>query len=520
MLTERAEGLMCLSRVAKYALVALSALATAVLCVPDGSTTATLSSMALPAAIMFLALTAWGPGASVWGRSYFRQPVQTTLMVTLVDTVIAALSLLAVRLWPAVAVGMPLGLCLVTSGTALLLLNRFLPKVLSKLLYGRKPRSRVLVLGPPNALELIRRQILVGRAVGLEFVDGTAATDESRELRLFNPEDSSTAAAPALAPLHSRIHDPDSPHAVDRVIFVRHVTTLQTLEQEQEIQRQCETAGLPLTVYVEHSSLPFGSSVARTAMAADPFAASQEPLQNIVNLAAKRTADILVSIPFVLFILPPLCALVWIAHRAQSPGPLFYRQKRCGLNGATFSIFKFRTMHLPDPGQTDLEDNPAPRIFELGAVLRDSRLDEIPQFINVLLGTMSIVGPRAHHGKDRDRFSQLVPHYLLRMQVKPGITGPAQYREYQGVFARNNVGSRVECDLEYISRWSLLSDLLLMLKTGRVIAESLSANVTGRLRRPSSMPAPHITSISLDKPALASLGNTKRTDHQRDQRAA
>lgn len=520
MLSDRAEGLMRLSRTVKYVLTAATALLTAVLSGRGDGLEAVVSGMTLPATILFLALTAWGPAWHNWGRTYFHQPVQTTLRITFMDTIIAALSLTGVRLWPSVAVGIPLGLCLLTSATALMMLNRFLPAIMSFLLYRARRPTRVLVLGPPQSMELLQRQVAMGKAIGLQFVDGTAVPNQTVGLRLFDPGSEISTDVPSVAPIYSRVQQPESPHAVDRVVFVRQDSQSCTFDQEQEIRRRCEAAGLPLTIYVENHSATLGHSLSRETPSSEPFPASQEPLQNPMNQAMKRCVDVLISIPFVLFVLPPLCALVWLVHRAQSPGPLFYRQKRCGLNGATFQIFKFRTMHVPAPGQTDLEDNPKPRIFELGAVLRDSRLDEIPQFLNVLLGSMSIVGPRAHHGQDRDRFSRIVPPYPLRMQVKPGITGPAQYKEYSGVFASHDVGSRVASDLTYIDRWTLESDLLLMLKTSRVIAESLSRNLTGRLRGEPAVAPPPMATISLEQPVLAPLNTAERNEPPHQQQAA
>ena len=145
----------------------------------------------------------------------------------------------------------------------------------------------------------------------------------------------------------------------------------------------------------------------------------------------------------------------------------------------------------PPPGETDIEDNPAPRIFSLGGLLRDSRLDEIPQFVNVLAGQMSVVGPRAHHAQDRKKFSAIVPHYPMRMQAKPGITGLAQYREYRGLFEKGNVADRVDCDLKYIVGWTFETDLTLMVRTAHLIASALlDAVVSGLRTQPETISIP------------------------------
>ncbi len=187
----------------------------------------------------------------------------------------------------------------------------------------------------------------------------------------------------------------------------------------------------------------------------------------------KRSIDIAISLPVVLFVLPILCLVVKTAQWMQSSGPMFYRQIRCGRDDRQFSILKFRTMHVPSPGASDIERNPEGRIFPLGCFLRNSKIDEIPQFVNVLLGSMSVVGPRPHHFEDCKKFEGVVEDYRLRSIAKPGITGLAQYREYRGAFAWNCVQSRVERDLKYINTWSQALDLSLIAKTAVVVLVKL-----------------------------------------------
>lgn len=181
----------------------------------------------------------------------------------------------------------------------------------------------------------------------------------------------------------------------------------------------------------------------------------------------KRCIDICVSLPVVILLLPPAALLTWLAHRLQSPGPLFFRQERCGLSKRRFTILKFRTMNV-DGGDTSANDS-KDRIFPIGNLLRKTKVDEIPQFVNTLLGTMSIVGPRPHHFADCEAFEKEVEEYSLRTVAKPGITGLAQYKEYRGDFEWNCVDNRVQRDLAYIREWSVMMDLRLMVKTANVI---------------------------------------------------
>lgn len=203
-------------------------------------------------------------------------------------------------------------------------------------------------------------------------------------------------------------------------------------------------------------------------------------LQQQPGCLVKRLFDLTLALPVVLFALPILCVMVRAGQWLQSPGPLFYRQIRSGRDGAEFRIFKFRTMNLPAQGQTDLEENPDRRIYPIGRFLRRSKLDEIPQFINVLLGSMSVVGPRPHHFEDCNRFEQQVQEYALRRIAKPGITGLAQYKEYRGDFEWNCVQNRVARDLRYIREWSLYLDVQLVFKTVNVVLRRI---LSGGLRR-------------------------------------
>lgn len=197
----------------------------------------------------------------------------------------------------------------------------------------------------------------------------------------------------------------------------------------------------------------------------------------------KRLIDISLSLPVVIFVLPPVAAITWVTHRLQSPGALFFKQERCGIDRAKFTILKFRTM---DQAPDSLAGNVEARIFPLGSLLRKTKLDEVPQFVNVLGGSMSIVGPRPHHFEDCENFEEAFKDYAIRTIAKPGITGLAQYKEYRGDFEWNCVENRVKRDLVYIREWSILLDLKLILKTANVIftksRRALATRVGHRLK--------------------------------------
>lgn len=193
---------------------------------------------------------------------------------------------------------------------------------------------------------------------------------------------------------------------------------------------------------------------------------NDEPLEDPVNRLMKRCLDITVSLGVLIVVFPPLALVVWIMQRSQSPGPLFHAQMRTGHNRSNFMILKFRSMSTKnDDLNLQAAENDV-RVFPFGRFLRRSSLDEIPQFINVLRGEMSTVGPRPHLLKHSDDFSRDLDVYFLRYFVKPGITGLAQCNGYRGVTSTpDRLRGRVALDLEYIRKWSIWIDIWIIFKT-------------------------------------------------------
>jgi putative colanic acid biosysnthesis UDP-glucose lipid carrier transferase len=180
----------------------------------------------------------------------------------------------------------------------------------------------------------------------------------------------------------------------------------------------------------------------------------------------KRAEDIvLASIILCIIAIPML--IIALAIRLNSPGPVLFRQRRYGLSGREFQMLKFRSMTTTDDGdiikQATSND---PRVTSVGRYLRKYSLDELPQFINVIKGEMSIVGPRPHAVAHNEEYRRLIPGYMLRHKVKPGITGLAQVRGYRGeTETSDKMEARVQNDLEYIQIWSLGLDLKIILLT-------------------------------------------------------
>lgn len=186
-----------------------------------------------------------------------------------------------------------------------------------------------------------------------------------------------------------------------------------------------------------------------------------------ISRSVKWLEDKLIA-TFILVLITPLLLAISIAIKYSSRGPVIFRQLRHGWNGEIITIYKFRTMrmHEEPTGTLTLAGENDPRITAVGRFLRRTSLDELPQFINVLQGRISIVGPRVQAVVINDQYSSLVSGYMLRHKVKPGITGWAQINGLRGDMSRlDAVRSRIEHDLYYIKNWSIWLDLAIILMT-------------------------------------------------------
>lgn len=194
-----------------------------------------------------------------------------------------------------------------------------------------------------------------------------------------------------------------------------------------------------------------------------------EPLTKLGNRATKRTFDIIVSSIVCICMLPflPIIALI---IKIQSPGPLFFKQARTGMNGKTFQCYKFRSMHVNTDADTAQATKDDPRKFAFGNFMRKTNIDEFPQFFNVLKGNMSIVGPRPHMLHHTEVYGSIIDKYMVRHFAKPGITGWAQVTGYRGETKELwQMEERVRRDIWYIENWSLWLDLRIIYLTAKSI---------------------------------------------------
>ncbi|GAA5182491.1 hypothetical protein GCM10025771_31900 [Niveibacterium umoris] len=194
------------------------------------------------------------------------------------------------------------------------------------------------------------------------------------------------------------------------------------------------------------------------------------------NGLIKRVEDIVLS-SIILLLIAPILVAVAIGVKRSSPGPVIFKQRRYGLDGKEIMVYKFRSMSVTEDGAktyTQVTRNDS-RVTPFGAFIRKTSLDELPQFINVLQGRMSIVGPRPHAIAVNEQYRSLIPGYMVRHKVKPGITGWAQVNGYRGGDDLEHMKGRIQYDLEYLRHWTITMDIWIIIKTALLVVRDESA---------------------------------------------
>jgi putative colanic acid biosynthesis UDP-glucose lipid carrier transferase len=200
-------------------------------------------------------------------------------------------------------------------------------------------------------------------------------------------------------------------------------------------------------------------------------AVSESPFSG-VDSVVKNVSDFVLAL-LILIVLSPVMLAIALAVVLTSPGPAIFRQRRYGLNGEEIIVYKFRSMSVSEDGQRIVQaQKNDPRITKVGAFLRRTSLDELPQFINVLQGRMSIVGPRPHAVAHNELYRKLIKGYMLRHKVRPGITGWAQVNGMRGETEQlEKMQGRIDYDLDYLQNWSIWLDLWIIMRTVWVVLQ-------------------------------------------------
>lgn len=242
-----------------------------------------------------------------------------------------------------------------------------------------------------------------------------------------------------------------------------------TKENTQKLLSICNETGVRVRYVLAKgywNSLNWVNKKREPARYFEMFNPQEIPLDSISKRFQKRIFDILFSGSVLLFIFSWLLPVVGIIIKMNSKGPVFFKQKRTGINNKTFTCYKFRTMTVNNESDSKQAQVNDARITPIGSFLRKTNIDEFPQFINVFLGNMSVVGPRPHMLKHTEQYSQLICHYKVRHFVKPGITGWAQVNGFRGLTDEIwKMEKRVEYDMEYLEKWNFFWDIKIIFLT-------------------------------------------------------
>jgi putative colanic acid biosynthesis UDP-glucose lipid carrier transferase len=327
------------------------------------------------------------------------------------------------------------------------------PLVLPRLMQAEGVRRRAVIAGAGELGQQLAQRINNSPLMGVEVA---GFFDDRRADRLEQvPHDQ------LLGPIE-RLADYARAHRVDLIYLAMPMAAQPRIAKL--LDELCDTTA---SVYVVPDIFLFDLIQARIDHVGGlPVLAVCETPFYGVNGIVKRISDIVLA-SLILVLIAPILAAIAIAVKATSPGPAIFRQRRYGLDGAEIVVYKFRSMTVAEDGAVvrQATKNDA-RVTPLGAFLRRTSLDELPQFINVLQGRMSIVGPRPHAVAHNEMYRKLIKSYMIRHKVRPGITGWAQVNGLRGeTDTVEKMRARVSYDLDYLRNWSLALDLQIIFKT-------------------------------------------------------
>lgn len=336
---------------------------------------------------------------------------------------------------------------------ALLASNYFLPRFLARRIFRGAHEERVLLVGTPDRIVALQEWVRTKSHFGMQVIgflsdDVPVGTTVEGFVCRGTPRD--------IEPVIQR-------NAVNQVIVVG---IPDNRESHREMVRTVEKIGVRFSIMSNLEELLAHPVVHTEDDGLRFITLREEPLENPLNRILKRLLDLAVSLPIVIFVLPPLAVLIWIVQRIQSPGSLFYRQTRAGIQNRNFEIIKFRTMRENHGATATQAVRGDDRVYPAGRWMRRYSIDELPQFVNVLRGEMSVTGPRPHLVEHNAQFAEQLTNYHIRAFVKPGITGLAQIRGLRGEAKTSEaIAQRVASDISYLENWKLALDVSIILRT-------------------------------------------------------
>ena len=243
---------------------------------------------------------------------------------------------------------------------------------------------------------------------------------------------------------------------------------LSDYNQLERIVDLCEKSGVHTKFIPDYNALVPSRPYTEDLMGLPVINIRYVPLMNTINWMVKRAIDVIGALVGII-VFSPFMLLAAITIRLSGRGPIIFKQERVGLNNKPFHIYKFRTMHYVQEKAKPNETNKTswtvkddPRVTKIGKILRKTSIDEMPQFFNILLGEMSLVGPRPEQSMFVEQFKEEIPRYMIKHQVRPGLTGWAQINGYRG---DTSIRKRIEYDIYYIENWTFTLDFKIIMMT-------------------------------------------------------
>lgn len=319
------------------------------------------------------------------------------------------------------------------------LLRRTLAKIRSKGLNLK----HVIIVGAGDVADEYLKVIKSNRNFGYNYSGYIANTSNFEGKKLGN---------------YSNLYEVLDKYKPDEVVCALDISDAKYMEN---IVSDCEKSGTKISIipfcYKYIPSQPYIDQIGNIPL----INIRRIPLDNFGNAFIKRTLDIIGSL-FLIICTSPIMLITALIIKLTSNGPIIFKQKRVGLNKSLFTMYKFRSMKVNSNEETGWSTNNDPRKTRFGSFIRKFSIDELPQFFNVLKGDMSLVGPRPELPHFVDNFKDEIPLYMVKHQVKPGITGLAQVNGFRG---DTSIKKRIEFDIQYIENWTILMDITILFRT-------------------------------------------------------
>ena len=336
-------------------------------------------------------------------------------------------------------------------GLFLLLLERaLLRRTLKRMRSIGYNKKYVLIVGAGRRGQNFAQRMMKNRHFGYSLLGFLDDNPQKEDQRFFS------------RPVMGKVSDLPSILEANTVDLVVAALPSASYNKYSELVRWCDHEGVRLRVIPDYYDIFVGQPRIEEFDGMPLLNIRYVSLDEPLNRALKRALDVVVSLAAVL-VAAPLMLLIAVGIKLTSPGPVFFRQTRVGFNGREFSILKFRTMRVANNPSDSTWTTPGdPRKVPFGGFLRKTSLDELPQFFNVLRGDMSVVGPRPERPHFVRKFKRDIPKYMIKHQVKPGITGWAQINGWRG---DTSIAKRIEFDIYYIENWDIFFDMKIIFLT-------------------------------------------------------